>query len=69
MYQMLKIPLPSFILTQDHTNTYCQKCYKDQKFDPNNLIKSKNEEFILEKLVINCKMRIKDSGKICVKFS
>ena len=48
-----KIPLPSFRSTQDHTNTYCQKCYEDQKFDPNNFIESINEEFILEKLVLN----------------
>ena len=50
-----KIPLPSYRSTQDLRNTYCQKCYEEQNFDPNNLIENTTEEFIIEKLIINCK--------------
>ena len=35
-----KIPLPSYRSTQDFKNTYCQKCYEEQNFDPNNLIEN-----------------------------
>ena len=50
-----KIPLPSYRSSQDIKNTYCQKCYEQKKFDPNNLIESLNDEYLIEKLIINCK--------------
>ena len=50
-----KIPLPSYRSAQDLRNIYCRKCYEEQNFDPNYFIESMNEEFILEKLVLNCK--------------
>ena len=54
-----KIPLPSYRSAQDFKNTYCRKCYEEQNFDPKNFIESIKEEFVLEKLVINCKYQEK----------
>ena len=55
-----KIPLPSYKSFSKRNNTYCKYCYDNQNFDPDSLIENTSEEFLLEKLVINCKF--KDEG-------
>ena len=51
-----KIPLPTYKSVQIQKNSYCLDCYNQENFDAKNLIEpSKALEFLLEKLVMNCK--------------
>ena len=51
-----KIPLPSYKCFENQDMTYCRVCYDLQNFKPENLIKPSIElDFILQKLVINCR--------------
>ena len=51
-----KIPLPTYKSSQNLLLSYCQNCYEEEKLDPQNLIEpTKGMDFLLKKLVINCK--------------
>ena len=49
-----KIPLPNYKSVENQKNTFCLDCY-NQKNVPKNLIEPDiTQEYLLEKLVINC---------------
>ena len=51
-----KIPLPTYKSSQNLLLSYCKNCYEEEKLDPQNLIEpTKGMDFLLKKLVINCK--------------
>ena len=53
-----KLPLPSYKTSSKSGNTYCKICYYRHNFDPNNYIENTTQqEFFLEKLIINCKFK------------
>ena len=50
-----KIPLPAYKSVENQKNTYCLDCYNQKNFQSKNLIEPDiGQEFLLEKLVINC---------------